>query len=78
MTCTCHQCSGDSWDCPEHYRKNQRYHDTARTMELATGTTPLPSAVKNVLRQIDAERAERQKAFWAEMNANLDRKGVPR
>ena len=74
--CTCHQCAGDTWDCPSHYRDSRRYRETRRIIELATNRVVTKQLVFQTLRKVDAENEERQSAFWAEMNADLDRRGL--
>lgn len=74
--CTCHQASGDSWDCPEHYQDNPRFRDTSRIVELCTGHLPAIDFVFTIIRKIDEEKAERSKEFYRKLNEELDRRGL--
>ena len=73
--CTCHQASGDSWDCPDHYRKNKRFKEALQVAQLASGRPHNDASILRILRSIDRKNAEEDKAFWAEMFADLDRRG---
>lgn len=76
MNCTCHQASGDSWDCPEHYSLNRRFKEASRLLEIATGKHHSDAGVRLMLKQIDKENSQRDKAFWKEAFAELDRRGL--
>lgn len=76
MTCTCHQCSGDSWDCPEHYRISRRYRETRRIIELVTNRVVTKQLVFKTLEKVDAEEAERSREFWDGADAELTRRGL--
>lgn len=72
--CTCHQASGDSWDCPEHYRDNRRFRETARIAEICLGLKLPDGDVFTIIRKIDAENAERSAEFYRKLNEDLDRR----
>lgn len=78
--CTCHQCSGDSWDCPEHYSINSRFREAKRLLEIGLGERGAwlmsDIAVKSILRRLDKKQAAEDAAFWKERFAELDRRGL--
>lgn len=74
--CTCHQASGDSWDCPEHYRLNRRFQEALQVAQLASGRPHNDKSILRILRSIDRANAKRDKAFWKEAFADLDRRGL--
>lgn len=74
--CTCHQASGDSWDCPEHYQDNRRFKEAKRIVQLAVEgrVSTVDNDILRMLRKIDAENAERSKEFFRKLNEDLDRR----